>query len=69
MTEHCGYLRGCLLYLPGSGYVCWNSFWREWYLGPRRLSELFPWGMSSARAKAAWEHFPTARVRYENYAD
>lgn len=28
-----------------SKFLCWNSFKAEWFWGPKRLSEKFPWEM------------------------
>ena len=58
--------RGIVLH-EKSGYVCWNSFKSCWYLGPRRLSEIF---MDLLREphldyRRAKEAFPNARPIYE----
>lgn len=53
----------------GRQFVCWDSFKAGWYLGPRRLAEVFPYpffeGSKFERRTAMWDAvqllYPTAR--------
>lgn len=59
---------GVLLNVQGR-YVCWDSFKAAWYLGPRRLSEIFPWfsplsPITGALADAM-TLYPSASIVYE----
>lgn len=58
---------GLLLNVEGR-YVCWDSYGARWYLGPRRLSEVFAWrpfGDESKRTREALTRYPSATVVYE----
>lgn len=50
-------------------FVCWDSFKTRWFLGPRRLSEIFyhdPFNRSYNKGGVAGiTAFPTARVVWE----
>lgn len=49
-------------------YVCWNSFQSCWFLGPRRLSEVFQpvyFDRTNAHLSEALTRFPTAVLKYE----
>jgi hypothetical protein len=51
-----------------SAFVCWDSFKSSWFLGPKRLSELFGPTLvlegsrdRSARELEIWRIFPTGQ--------
>lgn len=63
-------ITGILLNVEGR-YVCWNSFRSDWYLGPKRLSEIFPvtfeflsTGKGSAQLEDARDKYPSATASY-----
>ena len=45
----------------GGKYLCWNSFKADWYLGPKRLSEIFAWPRSP-RLERALMNMPLAHA-------
>lgn len=56
---------GGVLLRVGSQYVCWDSFKSGWFLGPRRLSEIFTWNpfqFAEVSGSAPLALFPSAEV-------
>ena len=61
------FVAGLVLNVEGR-FVCWHSHRACWFLGPRRLSEVFGWhpiGEPSRQMREALALYPSARVVYE----
>jgi len=53
-------MRSNLLMMVSGQYVCWNSHRSEWFLGPKRLSEIFFY--HSSQIIEVLKVFPSAKL-------